>query len=83
MSPKETKYGIGAIIADCLLMVEVIVDIYTGELTWFKLLIFILLGTILSATIIALARRRRRKERAQFSAKTSEKEKSTRITNEE
>ena len=63
MSPKETKYGIGSIIADCFLLVEVIIDIYTGKLTWFNLLAFILLSIILVAIIITLMRRRRRKER--------------------
>ena len=63
MPQKETKYGIGAIIADCLLLVEVIIDIYTGKLTWFNLLILILLSIILGITIVVLMRRRRRKER--------------------
>ena len=64
MPPKETKYGIGSIIADCILLVEVIIDICTGKLTWYNLLILILLSILLGITIVVLMRRRRRKEQA-------------------
>ena len=77
MPPKETKYGIGAIIADCILLVELISDIKAGRMTWFTLLAFLLFATILSYTLVVLARQRRRKERERFSVKTSEEEKDT------
>ena len=64
MPRKEIKYGIGSIIADCILIVEVIIDIYTGKLTWYNLLILILLSILLGITIVVLMRRRRRKEQA-------------------
>ena len=77
MPPKETKYGIGAIIADCILLVELISDIKTGRMTWFTLLAFLLFATILSYTLVVLARQRRRKERERFRVTTSEEEKDT------
>ena len=77
MPPKETKYGIGAFILDCILLVELISDIKTGRMTWFTLLAFLLFATILSYTLIVLARQRRRKERERFRVKTSEEEKDT------
>ena len=83
MPPREIKYGIGSIIADCILLVEVISDIKTGRLTWFTLLAFLLFSAILSYTFVVLARQKRRKERERFSAKTSEEEKDTKIVQEE
>jgi membrane protein implicated in regulation of membrane protease activity len=83
MPPKETKYGIGSIIADCILLVEVIIDICTGKLTWFNFLVFILLSIILVALISTLMRRRRKKERERFSTTTSEEEKDIKIAEEE
>ena len=77
MPPKETKYGIGAIIADCFLLVELISDIKTGRITWFTLLAFLLFGAILSYTFVVLARQKRRKERERFRVTTSEEEKDT------
>ena len=83
MPPREIKYGIGSIIADCILLVEVISDIKTGRLTWFTLLAFLLFSAILSYTFVVLARQKRRKERERFSAKTSEEEKDIKIAQEE
>ena len=83
MPPKETKYGIGAIIADCILLVELISDIKTGRLTWFTLLAFLLFGAILSYTFVVLARQKRRKERERFSTTASEEEKDIKIAQEE
>ena len=83
MPRKEIKYGIGSIIADCILIVEVIIDINTRNVTLFTLLAFILFGAILSYTLVVLARQRRRKERERFRVTTSEEEKDTKIVQEE
>lgn len=61
MRPRETKFGIGWIIADCLMMVEVIIEIYTGELTWPDLLLLILLSIILGISVVVLIKRYKRK----------------------
>ena len=77
MPPKETKYGIGAFILDCILLVDMIIDINTRNVTLFTLLAFLLFATILSYTLVVLARQRRRKERERFRVTTSEEEKDT------
>lgn len=61
MRPRETKFGIGWIIADCLMIVEVIIEIYTGELTWSDFLLLIFLSVILGTSVFMLMKRHRKK----------------------
>ena len=63
MKPTKIKYGIGMIIGDCILLADLIIDIYKGELTWVTLLTILLWSTVLVIPLVALMKRYVRKER--------------------
>ena len=64
MDPRsKIKYGLGCLIADCVLILEAIVDIYSGRLTPTELFLQIALCAILTVLVIALLKRYVRKNK--------------------
>ena len=62
MGHKELpKYGIGAALADVILLIELIVDICTGQLTWKGLLMLVLFSVLSGILVFSLIKRHRRK----------------------
>ena len=63
MKLTKIKYGIGGLIGDCILLADLIIDIYKGELTWVTLLTILLWSLVLAIPIFVLMKRYVRKER--------------------
>lgn len=54
---RSVKYGIGSLIVDVLLIIEIAVDVYTGNTTWLTLFAIIALSIILGVTIFKLLKK--------------------------
>ena len=64
MDPRsKLKYGIGSLIADCILILEIIIDLYTGRSTPTKLLWAIAFCAILTIPVVVLLRKYARKRK--------------------
>ena len=76
MKPRSSvKYGIGFVIADCLLIVEAIINIRTGRITGTALLVIVALSVMIGIILFALAKKHVRGNRgASGSAKVTEQE---------
>lgn len=59
-SEKLGKYGIGCVIADCLLVIDLAIDIFSGQLTWHGLLMLIVLSVFMGALMFSLIKRMRK-----------------------
>lgn len=77
MEPRRpVKYGIGCILVDCILIVEAIVNICTGRMTWVELFTIIVLSIIFAVLLIALIKKNTKKKKDQFNS-TKEQERTT------
>lgn len=78
MKPRRPeKYVFGSIIADCILIVEAIIDIRTGRLTWVKLLMLIMLSIFSAILLSILIKRSIRKKREKFKTTRKGEQEST------
>lgn len=78
MDPRsKIKCGIGWIIADCLWLLIVIIDLCSGETTADELAFQIMLSVILGVLAVALLWRYRRKDRQRYSPGKSRKNENT------
>ena len=59
---QSIKYGIGTAIADCLLVIEAIINLQTGKFTWIEFYTLIVLSVILAIFTVVLLKRRTRKK---------------------
>lgn len=57
------KYSIGFIIADCLLIIEAIIEIHIGKLTWSEFAMLIILSLLFAIPIVALIKKKKRKHK--------------------
>lgn len=72
----STKYGIGFIIADCLLIVEAIINIRTGRITGSELFVIVGLSIIIGLILYGLAKKYIRGNRGvPITTKTTEQKK--------
>ena len=73
MDPRsKLKYGLGCLIADCVLILEIIIDIYTGRLTQTELLLQIMFCVILTVPVVVLFKRIAKKDKQRFGSKKTE-----------
>ena len=80
MDPRsKIKYGLGCLIADCVLILEAVIDIYTGKLTQTELILQIVLCVIFTVPVVVLFKRIARKDKQRFNSKKSENQDSTDI----
>ena len=72
---RSVKYGVGCIIADCILIVEAIINIRTGRIPGIELFTIIVLSIIIAIFLVALVKKNNRKNRDQYkSTKTGTQE---------
>ena len=58
MNPRsKIRYGIGCLIADSVLILEAVIDIYTGKITPTELIFQIMLCVILTVPVIVLLKK--------------------------
>lgn len=69
---KPSKYGIGWIIVDCLLLFEVLRDIRAGRLALNEWYTIVLASIILGILLVAVFKKRIKKERAQCRSASKE-----------
>lgn len=80
---RSVKYGIGSLITDVLLIIEVAIDIYTGNTTWLNLWAIIVLSLILGIIIYRLLKKTvggRRTQKDSAKAEVREKAMNTEVS---
>ena len=62
MNPKRLKgYGLGCILMDSLLLIDLAIRMYTGKTTWVELVMLIVLSVLIVIPVVVLIRKNRRK----------------------
>ena len=59
---QQGKYGVGWILLDCLLFVELFIDIYSGKITVIQIIKFVVFSATVAFFLTALFRKKRKRK---------------------